>query len=128
MTALVSLCCDAPITNQLDDYGWCTACEKHCQAVPQPSAAVAESAAPTAAEIREAALKILEGFDRGVFVRNTAKDHESDWAIKAFPYLRALAVLARLLPDDESPAESRARRSDAMDERYEQLGDEPGRY
>ena len=38
--------------------------------------------------------KVVEGFEKGVFVRDTSRDHESDWAIRVFPYLAALARLA----------------------------------
>ena len=43
----------------------------------------------------EAIAKVLEGFDLGVFVRSTEHDGDSDWAIKCFPYIRALGVLAQ---------------------------------
>jgi hypothetical protein len=46
-------------------------------------------------ELRDAIHKVLEGFDKEVFIRNTAGDTESAWALKLFPYLRALAVLAQ---------------------------------
>jgi hypothetical protein len=37
---------------------------------------------------------VLEGFDKGIFVRDISHDHQSDWAIRAFPYLAALGRLA----------------------------------
>ena len=40
-----------------------------------------------------AAAKVAEGFERNVFGRDTSGDVESGWAIKALPYLQALAVL-----------------------------------
>lgn len=58
----------------------------------------------TDAETREAISKVMEGFDRGVFVRNTVGDGDPAWAVKLFPYLRALGVLQRLTdiePTDE---------------------------
>jgi hypothetical protein len=41
--------------------------------------------------------KVLEGFDKGVFLRNTANDALPDWAIKQSPYLTALAILSEYL-------------------------------
>ena len=43
--------------------------------------------------IKAAARTVLEGFDKHVFVRDTSKDDRGDWAIRCFPYLRALSVL-----------------------------------
>ena len=40
-----------------------------------------------------AARTVLEGFEKGIFVRDISGDSTSDWAIKAFPYLRALGAL-----------------------------------
>ena len=37
---------------------------------------------------------VLKGFDAGVFVRNIDGDHESGWAVKALPYIAALAHLS----------------------------------
>lgn len=48
------------------------------------------------AALREAAEKVCEGFDKGFFVRDISRDHESSWAIHLFPYLAALGVLAKL--------------------------------
>jgi hypothetical protein len=50
---------------------------------------------------QEAAQKVIEGFDKGVFVRDPAGDGDPAWAIKLFPYLRALAVLSEFA---ETPA------------------------
>lgn len=36
---------------------------------------------------------ILEGFDKGIFVRNTDDDHNSDWAIRFSRYILALGRL-----------------------------------
>jgi hypothetical protein len=44
--------------------------------------------------VQDAAAKVCAGFDAAIFVRNTDGDGASDWAIKAFPYLRALGILA----------------------------------
>lgn len=41
----------------------------------------------------DAIAKVIEGFDRGVFVRDTTYDYESGWATEAVPYIQALAVL-----------------------------------
>lgn len=35
---------------------------------------------------------ILDGFEKGVFVRSILNDDQSDWAIRCVPYLRALAL------------------------------------
>jgi len=51
----------------------------------------------------------LEGFDKGVFVRNTEGDSAPDWAIKAFPYIRALAVLAEQFGSPAIPTEPESR-------------------
>jgi len=39
--------------------------------------------------------KVLEGFDIGVFVRNTGDDYSDGWAMKILPYIAALARLAK---------------------------------
>lgn len=44
-------------------------------------------------ELRDAIAKVLEGFEQGIFVRSTESDDDSAWAIKLYPYLRALAVM-----------------------------------
>lgn len=54
------------------------------------------------AELLEAAHGVLDGFGQGVFVRNIAHDHESDWAIKAFPYLRKLGQLQSAIAKAEA--------------------------
>jgi len=36
---------------------------------------------------------VLDGFDKTIFVRNVSQDSEPDWAVKAFPFLAALARL-----------------------------------
>lgn len=51
---------------------------------------------------REAVAKVLEGFDKGIFVRNVEGDVASDWAVKAFPYLQALGKLAALTQAGEA--------------------------
>lgn len=53
-------------------------------------------------DFRSAVRTILRGFDQGVFVRSTDHDHESAWAIKLFPYIRALAVAQRALAEPGS--------------------------
>jgi hypothetical protein len=54
------------------------------------------------AELLEAAKGVLDGFGQGVFVRNTAYDHESGWAIKAFPYLAKLGQLQSAITKAEA--------------------------
>ena len=49
---------------------------------------------PSAPEEREDIAKVLEGFDKGVFVRSTDNDHESGWAVKLLPYIGALQRIA----------------------------------
>lgn len=51
---------------------------------------------------REAAKKVLEGFEKDVFVRNVDGDGDPAWAIKFFPYARALSVLQEFA--DGAPA------------------------
>jgi hypothetical protein len=46
----------------------------------------------TKRELADVAL-VLEGFDKGLFVRSTDGDSESGWAMKWLPYLGALARL-----------------------------------
>jgi hypothetical protein len=38
---------------------------------------------------------VLEGFERGLFVRGTSGDGDPAWAIKLMPYLVALGKLAK---------------------------------
>ena len=49
--------------------------------------------AESAPDLLEAICKVIEGFECGVFVRSIANDHEPNWAIRALPYLLALAKL-----------------------------------
>jgi hypothetical protein len=51
-----------------------------------------------------AASKLLEGFERGVFVRSTEYDADGDWAIRAFPYIQALGALKCLVDEAEQVA------------------------
>ncbi len=37
--------------------------------------------------------KVLEGFEKRVFVRNIEGDGQPDWAIRLLPYFQALAIL-----------------------------------
>ncbi len=46
--------------------------------------------------LRTAARNTLDGFDAGVFCRDISKDMESGWAIRALPYISALAKLKNL--------------------------------
>ncbi len=52
--------------------------------------------------LRHAAQVVCQGFDAGVFVRDTSHDHESGWARRATPYLAALGVLANAVGPKES--------------------------
>lgn len=45
--------------------------------------------------VDDAIRKVLEGFDKGVFVRNIERDADPAWAVKLLAYLGALAVLRR---------------------------------
>jgi hypothetical protein len=45
------------------------------------------------AALREDAATVLRGFDEGVFIRSTNGDGEGDWAIKLFPFLKAMGRL-----------------------------------
>lgn len=44
-------------------------------------------------QVRKDILTTMKAFDDGVFVRNTSRDGESDWAIQV---LKPLAAIARL--------------------------------
>jgi hypothetical protein len=48
-----------------------------------------------------AASKLLEGFERGVFVRSTEYDAGSEWEIRALPYIQALGALKCLVDEAE---------------------------
>lgn len=48
----------------------------------------------TSAELLTNARIVLRGFDETIFVRNIAHDYQSDWAIRALPFVVALAKLA----------------------------------
>ena len=41
----------------------------------------------------EAIDKVVEGFEKSIFVRNTEDDFKSGWGIRLAPYLQALAIL-----------------------------------
>ena len=47
--------------------------------------------------LRSAAAKVLEGFERGIFVRATDGDHAPEWATKLLPYIQALTELGRAI-------------------------------
>lgn len=43
--------------------------------------------------LKQACLKVLDGFEKEVFVRNTKNDRRAMWAVEVLPYLQALSVL-----------------------------------
>ena len=49
-----------------------------------------------ATEVEKDVATLLDGFDKGFFVRNADKDVQPDWAVKLLPYLLAMARLAKL--------------------------------
>jgi hypothetical protein len=49
---------------------------------------------------REDVAKVLEGFDRGIFVRDVSYDGESGWAVRLLPYLAALGRLRDAVPTE----------------------------
>ncbi len=49
---------------------------------------------------------VLDGFDQGVFVRNTDGDMSSGWAIRLLPFISALARLKKLIDAPDSLAQS----------------------
>jgi hypothetical protein len=53
--------------------------------------------------VKEAAAKVCEGFDKGIFVRDISKDPDAGWASHVLftiaPYLVALGVLRRFADD-----------------------------
>lgn len=51
----------------------------------------------------EAIRLVLEGFDKGVFVRDISHDHESSWAVRQLPYLAALSRLIDQRAREEAP-------------------------
>jgi hypothetical protein len=51
----------------------------------------------SAEELADAVKTILDGFDKRLFVRSIANDNDSFWAIKLFPYLKALAVAQQVM-------------------------------
>jgi hypothetical protein len=53
------------------------------------------------AELLKSAQGVIAAFDAGVFVRNTSNDHESSWAMTAFPHLRQLAKLVEAVAKAE---------------------------
>jgi hypothetical protein len=55
--------------------------------------------------LRAAAATVLDGFERGVFCRDTVNDSNPSWAIRLFPYITALSKLSAALtsPDAETP-------------------------
>jgi hypothetical protein len=54
-----------------------------------------ESVAKERDALRETGAKVVEGFERRLFIRNTQGDGDSAWAIKFAPYLAALATLSK---------------------------------
>ena len=54
--------------------------------------------------IASAARTLLRGFGEGVFVRSTANDGDSAWAMKLFPFIQALAVLQQAFGENLAPA------------------------
>ena len=54
-----------------------------------------------------AAQKVLEGFDCGVFGRDTTGDSSSGWALKLLPYIAALAELREAVGSPHTPGEQK---------------------
>ncbi len=44
--------------------------------------------------LQAAAAKVVEGFDKGIFVRNTLTDTDPNWVMRLVPYMQALALLS----------------------------------
>jgi|SRR5665213_2117330 len=44
----------------------------------------------------QAIATVLEGFDKGVFVRDVTGDGDSGWGVRLLPYISALATLTQL--------------------------------
>jgi len=53
-------------------------------------------------KMTEAIVTVLDGFERGVFIRNTENDGAPDWAIVILPYIRAIAVLQAHIDEIEN--------------------------
>lgn len=49
--------------------------------------------------------KLLDGFDDGVFCRDTRGDGHEGWAIKALPYLLAMARVSAWIDEINPPKE-----------------------
>ena len=46
-------------------------------------------------ELLESVKVILDGFEKGVFVRDVTRDIESSWALRLIPFIKALADAQR---------------------------------
>lgn len=63
-----------------------------------------EAAEQDGAKLDKAIAEVLEGFERGIFVRSIGDDANASWAIKLFPYIRALGILQAHLDAARSAA------------------------
>lgn len=59
------------------------------------------------ADVERDVRKVLEGFEVGVFLRDVRDDGKSDWAIRLFPYLTAMARLQKWLEERSEKDEGR---------------------
>ena len=50
---------------------------------------------------REDVAKVLEGFDKGIFIRDISRDHESGWAVRSLSYLVAVGRLAAAMAEED---------------------------
>ena len=86
----------AELQHTIELWEACGASHKELKEQFAPLLHRAEQAEAKLAKLREAAATLTEGFDKGIFIRSTAGDFDGAWAIKLFPYLRALAFLAEI--------------------------------
>lgn len=73
---------------------------------PMPSEQTEEQVARLIAsspELLNACRKVVAAFDAGVFVRDTSRDSDSGWAIRAFPHIAALAEMVNAISKATGP-------------------------
>lgn len=88
--------------SRANPYGSCPICDKFYQPEQGVCSVANTCKCPPGAtkkdesELKIAARKVLEGFDKEIFVRNTENDGDSDWAVKLMPYIIAMQKLTDL--------------------------------
>ena len=59
-----------------------------------------------APKLLEALTAVMDGFDRGVFVRNILGDEQPDWAMKLIPFVQTLGKAQAAIAEAMKGAES----------------------